>query len=539
MKISAFYCSFLFTIIISIQFDKTNGNMCISNTNCKECITSEHLCAWCTQPGELTEESTSTTLNNRCDYIENVKKYCKKEFIYSPENSYKILNDEPFKPLDADGSAVQIKPQRINVKLRPHSPVRFNISYQLAEDYPVDLYFLMDLSNSMDVHKDKLSQLGHVLATSMRNITKNFRLGFGSFVEKETLPFVNTAPRSLSNPCLSSDQSGMNQCVQPYGYIHHMTLTDNSTLFETEVKSAKVSGNLDSPEGGLDALMQVIVCENEVGWRPASRKLIVYSTDAGFHYAGDGKLAGIIEPNDGACHLNSKKRYTHGLIQDYPSIGEINHKIIENNVNLIFAVVKDQAALYKNLSEAIEGSFVGELDNDSSNIVKLVVDIYKTIANKIVFTTEALPDGVEVKFLSKCQNRTNENNNEGDDQLKETNFCDGLRIKEKVDFEVEIKMTKCPANRKTAMKPIILNAQGIGERVVIDIDALCDCDCERDDQNDNNLSNSLCNGRGRVICGICECDSEYYGNKCECSKMDSASDSLSNINTGNKSSCMK
>jgi integrin beta 1 len=139
--------------------------------------------------------------------------------------------------------------------------MRFNISYQLAEDYPVDLYFLMDLSNSMDVHKNKLSKLGQLLANSMRDITKNFRLGFGSFVEKETLPFVNTAPRSLNNPCTSTDKNGENQCVPPYGYIHHMTLTDNSTLFEEEVTAAKVSGNLDSPEGGFDALMQVIVCE--------------------------------------------------------------------------------------------------------------------------------------------------------------------------------------------------------------------------------------------------------------------------------------
>jgi protocadherin alpha len=80
-------------------------------------------------------------------------------------------------------------------------------------------------------------------------------------VEKETLPFVNTAPRSLNNPCTSTDKNGENQCVPPYGYIHHMTLTDNSTLFEEEVTAAKVSGNLDSPEGGFDALMQVIVCE--------------------------------------------------------------------------------------------------------------------------------------------------------------------------------------------------------------------------------------------------------------------------------------
>ena len=75
-----------------------------------------------------------------------------------------------------------------------------------------------------------------------------------------------------------------------------------------------MSGNLDSPEGGFDALMQVIVCgvcflnkfllknnnanllfnyKNKIGWRPASRKLIVYSTDAGFHYAGDGKVRQI------------------------------------------------------------------------------------------------------------------------------------------------------------------------------------------------------------------------------------------------------
>jgi hypothetical protein len=63
--------------------------------------------------------------------------------------------------------------------------------------------------------------------------------------------------------------------------------------------------------------------------------------------------------------------------KDYPSIGEINQKISENNVNLIFAVVPDQVNLYKNLSELIEGSFVGELNTDSSNIVALVVDIYK------------------------------------------------------------------------------------------------------------------------------------------------------------------
>lgn len=34
--------------------------------------------------------------------------------------------------------------------------------------------------------------------------------------------------------------------------------------------------------------------QNEIGWRNQSRKLLLFSTDAGFHYAGDGKVFGFI-----------------------------------------------------------------------------------------------------------------------------------------------------------------------------------------------------------------------------------------------------
>lgn len=56
------------------------------------------------------------------------------------------------------------------------------------------------------------------------------------------------------------------------------------------VKAASVSGNLDAPEGGFDAIMQAVVCNREIGWRTQARRLLVFSTDAGFHYAGDGKV---------------------------------------------------------------------------------------------------------------------------------------------------------------------------------------------------------------------------------------------------------
>lgn len=56
------------------------------------------------------------------------------------------------------------------------------------------------------------------------------------------------------------------------------------------MKKAAVSGNLDAPEGGFDAIMQAIACRQQVGWREQARRLLVFSTDAGFHYAGDGKV---------------------------------------------------------------------------------------------------------------------------------------------------------------------------------------------------------------------------------------------------------
>lgn len=77
----------------------------------------------------------------------------------------------------------------------PDEKHRLTMQYSQAEDYPVDLYYLMDLSKSMEDDKEKLSKLGDLLSDTMRNITSNFRLGFGSFVDKVLMPYVSTVPK--------------------------------------------------------------------------------------------------------------------------------------------------------------------------------------------------------------------------------------------------------------------------------------------------------------------------------------------------------
>lgn len=79
--------------------------------------------------------------------------------------------------------------------------------------------------------------------------------GFGSFVEKTVMPYISTTPAKLLNPC-----TGDQNCTSPFSYKNVLKLTSDGKRFNTLVGQQQISGNLDSPEGGFDAIMQVAVC---------------------------------------------------------------------------------------------------------------------------------------------------------------------------------------------------------------------------------------------------------------------------------------
>lgn len=55
-----------------------------------------------------------------------------------------------------------------------------------------------------------------------------------------------------------------------------MNLDTNIGKFQDILKSVNHSSNLDAPEAGLDAMMQAIVCTEEIGWKDGRHKLLVY-----------------------------------------------------------------------------------------------------------------------------------------------------------------------------------------------------------------------------------------------------------------------
>lgn len=84
----------------------------------------------------------------------------------------------------------------------PDDAKRFTVKVRQVEDYPVDLYYLMDLSYSMNDDLFRLRTLGRGLAEAMNRTTSNLRMGFGAFVDKPLSPYMYISPKeAVMNPC--------------------------------------------------------------------------------------------------------------------------------------------------------------------------------------------------------------------------------------------------------------------------------------------------------------------------------------------------
>ncbi|XP_052750647.1 integrin beta-PS [Galleria mellonella] len=501
-------------------------NPCSSKTTCSDCIRTAS-CAWC-----FAAEFNGPRCFNPA--IEGGTAGCDEAYIFNPDNDLATTSSRELSRAKgrmgmgssyyeesasakgggfaaaggaAGGAAgagghgenlVQIKPQKVGLKLRMNQKQVLTFEYSQAQDYPVDLYYLMDLSRSMKNDKEKLSTLGSLLSSTMRNITSNFRIGFGSFVDKLVMPYVSTVPKSLISPC--------DGCAAPYGFKNQMSLSKDTDFFDQAVAKADVSGNLDAPEGGFDAIMQAVVCKSEIGWRDQARRLLVFSTDAGFHYAGDGKLGGIVQPNDGECHMENDS-YTHSTLQDYPSISQINLKVKEHAINVIFAVTAEQISVYEELSKHIEGSSSGVLSDDSGNVVDLVREQYNKITSTVEMKDTA-SDALQITYYSSCL---------GGKEVVQTNKCDGLKVGDVVKFTAEITLKECPKDPSKWKQMFNIYPVGVSEMLAVEVEMICDCPCEHKNHFAYNDSPLVCSGHGISACGVCVCEPGRFGKGCECS----------------------
>ncbi|XP_064876962.1 integrin beta-7-like isoform X3 [Oncorhynchus nerka] len=450
----------LAVVVLLIHFTELRGSMgldgrCLSKPTCTECLRSLG-CAWCKQKDFLAQGEPD---ERRCDREEALRKrHCSDGQVLNPQPAIRSRAEEPM------GTGVQLEPQNLHLKLRVGMPQSFEVRFRRAEVYPIDLYYLMDLSFSMKDDLKNIRNLGREVATAMKNITSAVRIGFGSFVDKVVEPYVSTVEAKLANPCNEGYKS---PCQPAFSFKHVLKLTEDVEEFERKVSKQSISSNLDNPESGFDAIMQVAVCQDDIGWGNATR-ILVYTSDDTFHLAGDGKLAGIYQPNDGKCHLNSNGLY---------------------NKDTVYA-----------LSEMIPQSVVGLLEDDSSNVVQLISEACNNLSSSILLEHRDVPPGLGVSYSSHC----------GDDRLaqgQDRGECSDVRTNQQVNFTVTVTSSSCLSKTES----FIIKVQGINEELRVTVETLCDCDCQ-----DSEEQSSQCHGNGTFHCGICSCDSGHTGQRCEC-----------------------
>lgn len=471
---------------------------------CSDCLLTGPHCAWCSQEN-FTHLSGA---GERCDTPANLlAKGCQLPFIENPVSQVEILQNKPLSVGRQKNSSdiVQIAPQSLVVKLRPGGEQTLQVQVRQTEDYPVDLYYLMDLSASMDDDLNTIKELGSRLAKEMSKLTSNFRLGFGSFVEKPVSPFMKTTPEEITNPCSSIPYF----CLPTFGFKHILPLTDDAERFNEIVRKQKISANIDTPEGGFDAIMQAAVCKEKIGWRNDSLHLLVFVSDADSHFGMDSKLAGIVIPNDGLCHLDNRNEYAMSTVLEYPTIGQLIDKLVQNNVLLIFAVTQEQVHLYENYAKLIPGATVGLLQKDSGNILQLIISAYEELRSEVELEVLGDTEGLNLSFTALCNNGV---------LFRHQKKCSHMKVGETASFNVSVSISNCEKrSRNLIIKPV-----GLGDTLEILVSAECDCDCQKEVE----ANSSKChNGNGSFQCGVCTCNPGHMGPHCECGEDTVSTDS--------------
>uniref|UniRef100_A0A8C1DW78 Integrin beta n=1 Tax=Cyprinus carpio carpio TaxID=630221 RepID=A0A8C1DW78_CYPCA len=478
---------------------------------CSECIRIGTGCAYC--PDELFEYE-------RCDLKENLEaRKCSSRMVTIESTLKTEENIKINKALKYS----QVAPQLTRMTLLPGEEKDVEMEVFEPGRGPLDLYILMDFSNSMSDDLDNLKRMGDQLAEVVGTLSDDYTIGFGKFVDKVTEPQTDMRPSKLAMPWANSDP--------PFSFRNVISLTSNISTFRQKLQRERISGNLDAPEGGFDAILQTAVCQEQIGWRKHSTHLLVFSTESAFHYEADGAnvLAGILDRNDEQCHLTSDGNYTHDTRQDYPSIPTLVRLLLKHNIIPIFAVTNHSYTYYQKLSEYFPIAEVGQLQEDSSNILNILDKAFQNIRSKISIRAEDRPKAVVAEIFSQSGTFS-------ESSIFQINPGETVSGKFKVRLKALNRVGPqhvCDANQADRAGILRVKPTTFSSAFRINAEVLCHtCDCEK-----TPVKNAVrCNSRGDLVCGKCQCYDGWLGPFCNCS-VGASTDSAMCIESGKSEPC--
>ncbi|XP_064402005.1 integrin beta-1-like [Halichondria panicea] len=492
--------------------------------SCDNCLAASGDCVWCPYT-----PCQNSTLNRVTHCYSRTSAFICPEPVVDPPAVVTNTQDANLSNESLTGvESIQVSPQRVRMELRRGSPQSFNMSFIALRNTPLDVYFLLDVSASLVQIFTALRDNLQEIASSIGRISSAYQIGIGGFIDKDVFPYggTNNYFVKFRNATICRQEGGV--CDLPFGYRHYLKLTNDTSKFQDVLdNNITLRVNADSPEGGLDALMQIAVCDDIIGWRESSLKMVFLITDNDFHIAGDGYLAGLVRPNDALCHMEripmpgfeEQFEYTYSRLQDYPSISQLRTVLERELIVPIFGIQQSQPQdprilVYENLAAAyptVQASAIpivlgsGSTSSTNQTTAELIIDLinnaYEATAQTIQVVTPTI-DGYTIT-VDPLDCPMIIITDEGRRSCRVT-------LDEIITFKVTVELTDCSAGSQT------IQLRGAPyEFSTIDLEPVCTCGCSQ--TKDNN--SECCNDIGTLVCGRCDCNSDVtgrFGYQCEC-----------------------
>lgn len=257
--------------------------------------------------------------------------------------------------LDDPGSSPPVVDLR-DVRLPRDGSLRIPV----VVDVPVtDLVLLQDLSGSYADDLETLREVAGDIVTEI--LPEGSGYGVASFIDKPVIPFGTEVAEGVEGD---------------YVYQTELGITENGASFLSAIDGLEIGVGGDFPASQIEALLQLARRNDEIRFRTGSRRIVVLTTDADFHEAGDytqnpvtpnppGSPVVPIPANNGDGSLEGGR----GEKEDYPSVAQVKDAIEDADISPIFLVTGEQTFVtYENLAADLERGVVLELAEDSSNI---------------------------------------------------------------------------------------------------------------------------------------------------------------------------
>lgn len=507
-------------------------------------------CVWCLDNTDNTKLDGYILEGGRCTTAGDCVKVDKKVMPLGITKT--VITQEP----SDDGTTSYLSHDKVDIKLRRDEDAIFTVKVT-KKPVKFQLYFLLDLSKSMTEELQNVRDSAQKLPKAFEDVNVKikpdpFEFGFGSFVDKAIKPFT----------------FDMFEYDPPtYGYRHSVnfgTNGGNNGKFYKGLSEQKVSGNSDAPEGGFDAILQVLYCQ-QVGWEDVSRsgslRLILMATDQQSHVAGDGIEAGLVwpaqkkcmndlffsnqctrttmsdlmNPLDPNCYLANDEKvekdceqfqhcYYHNVINDYPSPEQIEEALTENRARLAYVVPDDDVELSSGVRDQYR-LFHQTYEKQTLASDTLDEEDYGTVVRNIYY--EIVSEAPKFDLDSTSEDYHTFVANYGHEHLctevKDSKvFYMGKSDKRELFLEYNCKFTIGQIDGKYSNDALNVRFTNViygGFEVKIQSS---ECNCpEQPPFFSNPMMKKKCNGNGELVmkgeCGTCKCDSVATGgSQCNC-----------------------